>query len=513
MAAFLGRAVRVSLLVALCLTATAPAAHAIDEKAWFSIEPGGVFYDPEQALKDNFGIGLRATGFINHHIGVDGLFMTASPKVESSIESGSFTHFGAGLLVTPNRTGWSLPYLYAGLGSVKADYGSISDSHSALHFGGGILIRSGERFGFHLDGRDITYKQEQAPGRETRVNTFFISGGVTAAWFGQARDTDADGVPDKHDKGPGTPHGAIVDVAGRPLDTDKDGVFDGLDKSPNTPIGAKVDEYGVAIDSDRDGVPDGIDQCDSTATGVAVDAKGCGVDSDSDKVYNGLDKCPGTPVGALVDGTGCPLDSDRDGIADGIDICPNTPPGTPVNAGGCSLAPSQAERDLTDSWMIRLTDLEFPPDSSVLTSAAMARLDEVGAALAQWPELKIEVGAHVDDQPEPGFRIPLSQMRGRAVLQYLLQKYPSLSAKNFWITGYGDTDPLVPNTSSRNRALNRRVEFRVMNMYVLYQDSLKRQAFGSTPASPTPGLAPGVPAGSQEQATPSQEPETPPTKK
>jgi len=502
MGAMFGRALRLCLLITLCLAAAAPAAWAVNEKAWFSIDPGGVFYDPEQGFKDNFGIGLRAAGFVNRHLGVEGLFTTSSPNIESQSTGGTFTHFGGGLIVTPDRTSWSIPYLYAGLGSAKADYGTSSGSHGAVHFGAGILLRAGERLGFRLDGRDVTYNQTGAPGRDTRVNTLFISGGITALWFGQPRDTDEDGVPDKYDKSPNTPLGAKVDANGVPLDTDKDGVYDGLDKEPNTPLGAKVDANGVAIDSDHDGVPDGIDQCDNTPAGVVVDAKGCPVDSDGDKVFDGIDKCPDTPLGAVVDAAGCPLDSDGDGIADGIDICPNTPYGTPVNAGGCPINLSPAEQELTQEWMIRLTDLEFPPDSSMLLPPAKARLDEVGQALVQWPMLRIEVGAHVDDQPDPGFRIPLSQMRGRAVLQYLLQKYPSLNAKNFWITGYGDTDPLVPNTSTRNRAQNRRVEFRVMNMNQLYQEMTKRQALGTTVAPPTPGLKPRASAPEQPPVPP-----------
>jgi hypothetical protein len=68
-----------------------------------------------------------------------------------------------------------------------------------------------------------------------------------------------------------------------------------------------------------------------------------------------------------------------------------------------------------------------------------------------------------------------------------------LNSKNFWITGYGDTDPLVPNTSTANRHTNSRVEFRVMNMNVLYQETVRREACGTTAAPPAPGLEPKAP--------------------
>src|SRR6185503_1004759 len=190
-----------------------------------------------------------------------------------------------------------------GSASVERDGGG-SQSFSAIHGGIGAVFRAGERLGFKLDGRNVSYKQEGGPGRDTRVNTFFVSAGVTAFWLGRSRDSDEDGVPDKGDRCPATPTGAVVDAGGCPLDTD------------------------------------------------------------GDKVFDGLDKCTDTPAGSIVDMSGCPLDRDGDGIPDGVDICPETPVGASVNAGGCPLELLPREQELLDTWMIRLTDLEFRPDSA-----------------------------------------------------------------------------------------------------------------------------------------------------
>ncbi|TMQ63297.1 MAG: hypothetical protein E6K79_10365 [Candidatus Eisenbacteria bacterium] len=510
MASPLSRALRVPALVILALSTIAQGARAVEERAWISLGAGGVFYDAEQGLKDNFGYGGRAAFFLNRWVGVEGVGFYSKPNLETAVGDATFTHFGGGLILTPDRYRWTLPYIYGGFGSAKLDLGAAAKTNSAYHVGMGVVARFGERLGFRVDGRDISFRETGGAGRDTRVNDLIVSGSVTAFWAGRARDTDRDGVPDKRDKSPDTPRGAVVDAAGTPLDTDKDGIYDGLDKEPNTPPGAKVDETGVAIDSDKDGVPDGIDQCDSTMTGVVVDAKGCGVDSDGDKVFDGLDKCPNTPAGAIVDAAGCPLDADGDGIPDGIDTCPNTPAGAAVNTCGCPILHSPYERALLEDWMIRLTGLEFPPDSAVLQPQAIARLDSVGTVLAQWPMIKVEIGLHVDDVPEPGFRIPLSQMRARATLQYLFKTFPMLSSKNFWITGYGDTDPLVPNTSTANRRINSRVEFRVMNMNVLYQEKVRREACGTTAAQPAPGLEPKSPPAPEGQTPAPPENQTPP---
>jgi len=86
-----------------------------------------------------------------------------------------------------------------------------------------------------------------------------------------------------------------------------------------------------------------------------------------------------------------------------------------------------------------------------------------------------------------------------------------LNSKNFWITGYGDTDPLVPNTSTANRRVNSRVEFRVMNMNVLYQEKVRREACGTTAAPPAPGLEPKAAPAPEGQTPPAPEGQSPPT--
>lgn len=80
------------------------------------------------------------------------------------------------------------------------------------------------------------------------------------------------------------------------------------------------------------------------------------------------------------------------------------------------------------------------------------------------------------------------------MLQYLFGRNPTLNQKHYWITGYGDTDPVVPNTSTPNRALNRRVDFRLVNMQILTQERQRRASFGDTPAPPAPGLTPKMPS-------------------
>ena len=54
-------------------------------------------------------------------------------------------------------------------------------------------------------------------------------------------------------------------------------------------------------------------------------------------------------------------------------------------------------------------------------------------------------------------------------------KYAALDAAQFTVKGYGETKPLAPNSTTANRAKNRRVEFTVLNKEVLKKEVERRR--------------------------------------
>jgi outer membrane protein OmpA-like peptidoglycan-associated protein len=143
---------------------------------------------------------------------------------------------------------------------------------------------------------------------------------------------------------------------------------------------------------------------------------------------------------------------------------------------------------------MRLTDLPFAPDSARILPEGMARIDSVGAVLLQYPMLRFEVGIHSDDRGETDRRFQLTRFRGRAVVQYIAAKFPTLNSKNYWFTGYGDSEPLASNKTDAGRAINRRVEFKLLNVNGLIQELDRRRALGTNPVPPAPGLEPRMPS-------------------
>src|SRR5204863_8902746 len=140
--------------------------------------------------------------------------------------------------------------------------------------------------------------------------------------------------------------------------------------------------------------------------------------------------------------------------------------------------------------MIRLQDINFETDKADLLPESLPRLDVVGQVLTKWPELKIEIGGHTDERGSARHNQVLSEGRAKSVAVYLVQKFP-LKTEQVTEKGYGESEPLVPNTNDLNRAKNRRVEFVVMNKDVLKREVQKRRLLEKGETAPPP--APAVP--------------------
>ena len=216
-------------------------------------------------------------------------------------------------------------------------------------------------------------------------------------------------------------------------------------------------------DSDGDGVPDSKDMCPNTPLGVKVDEFGCPLDSDRDGVPDYLDKCPNTPAGVKVDASGCPLDSDGDGVPDYLDKCPNTPAGVQVDADGCPIKketvvivqPPEIES------LVLSGDANFEFNKATLLPNAYPILDSLVGTMKKHIEYKWEVGGYTDGVGSVNYNLGLSQRRAQAVVDYLVTK--GVNSNNLKVVGYGKSNPIATNDTPEGRAMNRRVEIKVLS--------------------------------------------------
>ena len=250
-------------------------------------------------------------------------------------------------------------------------------------------------------------------------------------------------------------------------DSDKDGVKNNIDREPDTPAGYPVDRYGVSLDSDGDGVPDGRDREKNTRKGAKVDTWGVALDGDGDGVPDGIDREPNTRKGAKVDTWGVALDGDGDGVPDGIDREPNTPRGSRVDEYGVAI--KEEIRKLFDESIITAHNIYFDSGKSVIKPESYSIIETVADIFAKYPTLKIRIEGHTDSQGSRALNMRLSRERAEAVLKYILNYRPDLDKTRFSIEGFGPDRPIATNDTAEGRAMNRRVNFTVVN-----REELKR---------------------------------------
>jgi outer membrane protein OmpA-like peptidoglycan-associated protein len=253
--------------------------------------------------------------------------------------------------------------------------------------------------------------------------------------FVEPGDRDGDGYPDANDACPDEPEtwNTVDDTDGCPddPDTDNDRVTDSRDNcitEPEDHDGYLDDDGCPDTDNDADGIPDMVDKCPNKAE-----------DFDG---WQDDDGCPDT-------------DNDNDTVLDLEDQCPNTPGSPGGDKPGC---PKKNQLVIVTANEIRITQqIHFATGKSTILKDSFPILDAVNGVLKEYPQMMIEVQGHTDNVGAATYNQNLSQSRADSVRKYLVAH--GTDVHRLTSRGYGMTQPLVPNSSDANRALNRRVQF------------------------------------------------------
>jgi OOP family OmpA-OmpF porin len=318
------------------------------------------------------------------------------------------------------------------------------NSFATVNPGAGLTFWFTDNVGLALE---TTYKVSGLIGgdRETAAKTidspshFQHTVGITFQFGG--KDTDGDGIYDKHDACPEV--AGLKQFNGCP-DTDGDGIIDGSDACP--------DVFGLAAlngcpDTDGDGIADKDDAC-PTVAGLAA-FKGC-PDTDKDGIADKDDKCP-TEAGPKENG-GCPvLDADKDGVADKDDDCPTV--AGPASNRGCPEVTPEA----LDNLKVEARSVYFESGKSTLKGGGTpARLEAIKEILKNYPNAKFSVEGHTDSDGSNAYNQKLSEDRANAVKNALVSK--GVKADNLTTVGFGETKPVATNKTKAGKAKNRRTE-------------------------------------------------------
>jgi outer membrane protein OmpA-like peptidoglycan-associated protein len=107
-----------------------------------------------------------------------------------------------------------------------------------------------------------------------------------------------------------------------------------------------------------------------------------------------------------------------------------------------------------------LNNLFFATGEFKLENKSKTELDKLIGFLNENKSLRMEISGHTDDIGKDEDNLELSRKRAKSVYDYLLNA--GVNANRLKYAGYGETQFVAPNTSDKNRQLNRRIEFKVL---------------------------------------------------
>lgn len=109
---------------------------------------------------------------------------------------------------------------------------------------------------------------------------------------------------------------------------------------------------------------------------------------------------------------------------------------------------------------IRLDHLIFEQGRATISPKSYPGLEELMAMMKDNPKLEIRLEGHTDNQGNPKMNMELSQNRVDNVKKYLVSK--GIDKDRIKTKAFGGTKPILNANSPEARALNRRVEMRVL---------------------------------------------------
>lgn len=114
----------------------------------------------------------------------------------------------------------------------------------------------------------------------------------------------------------------------------------------------------------------------------------------------------------------------------------------------------------------------FESGSADLKPEALSILSQVANELLKYPDNNIKIEGHTDNRPIHTAKYPnnwyLSAARAISVATYFTDE-KQFPPDRISTEGYGEYKPKVPNDTPENRAINRRVEIKVISKY--YSDN------------------------------------------
>ncbi|MBI9070514.1 MAG: OmpA family protein [Melioribacteraceae bacterium] len=111
-----------------------------------------------------------------------------------------------------------------------------------------------------------------------------------------------------------------------------------------------------------------------------------------------------------------------------------------------------------NKWV--LVGVEFDFNSDKLKPEAYPVLFHAVQVMLQNPDMKVEIQGHTDNVGSEKGNMKISQRRAQRVKNYLVAR--GVEEHRLKAVGYGETNPITDNKTKESRAMNRRIEFKLV---------------------------------------------------
>jgi len=120
-------------------------------------------------------------------------------------------------------------------------------------------------------------------------------------------------------------------------------------------------------------------------------------------------------------------------------------------------APDMRSKLLTEGKLVSY-GIYFDVNKDVVKPESYSTLKTIAGVLTENPDVRIKIVGHTDSDGADAANLDLSKKRGASVKDELVKSF-GIDSSRIEADGMGETQPVAPNDTPANKALNRRVEF------------------------------------------------------
>jgi len=120
-------------------------------------------------------------------------------------------------------------------------------------------------------------------------------------------------------------------------------------------------------------------------------------------------------------------------------------------------APDTRSKLITEGKLVSY-GIYFDVNKDVVKPESYGTISDIAKVLKENPTVNIKIIGHTDSDGNDAVNLDLSKRRAASVKNALVSQF-SIDGSRIQTDGKGETQPIVSNTSSENKAKNRRVEF------------------------------------------------------